>query len=133
MLVAGCAAAPGDHPPPPEYVIGTYRYSASGSVAGKFPWDAQSDLVLDRDGQFTLKFTVHIDDKEGGDTDSDEEYGSYYVEGDVLTLEPAEGSDGDKPLTFNIIGDRLEPKIRWPARVALKGFRIPDPVFVKAD
>ena len=80
VLVAACAAAPGDRPPPPESVIGTYRYSASGSVAGKFPWDAQSDLVLDRDGQFTLKFTVHIDDKEGGDTDSDESGGHRYLE-----------------------------------------------------
>jgi hypothetical protein len=133
VLVAACAAAPGDHPPPPESVIGTYRYSASGSVAGKFPWDAQSDLVLDRDGQFTLRFTVHIDDKEGGDTDSDEDYGSYYVEGDVLTLEPADGSDSEKGFTFNIIGNRLEPNLPWPERAVLKGFRIPDPVFVKAD
>src|SRR5688572_22125039 len=92
VVVVGCGAAPGDHSPPPESVIGTYRYSANGTVAGKFPWDAQSDLVLDRDGQFTLKFTVHINDDEGGDTDTDEDYGSYYVEGDVLVLEPANGS-----------------------------------------
>lgn len=133
LVLAGCAAAPGDRTPPPDWVVGTYTYTGNGTVVGKFPWDAKSDLVLDKDGQYTMTFTVHIDDDEGGDSDTDEDYGSYRVEGTRLILEPVkkDGDGGD--LVLDIRGNRLEPAIPWPARLALKGFKIPDPVFVKAD
>ena len=132
LMLAGCAAA-SDRTPPPESLIGTYHYSGSGTVAGKFPWQAQSDLVLDHDAQYALKVTVHINDEEGGDTDSDDDYGSYRVEGNKLILEPAAGDDPGEKFSFQINGNRLEPNLPWPARLALKGFRIPNPVFVKAD
>lgn len=132
VLLAGCAAKPADGPPP-SWIIGKYHYSGSGTVARKFPWQAKSDLVLDRDGQYTLSVSVYIKDEKGGDTDTDESYGMYFVDGDKLILQPAHEDDSDQVEQFEIRGDRLVPKIRWPARLALKGFRIPDPVFVKTD
>lgn len=128
-LLAACAVNDQDAPPP-EWMIGTYHYAGNGSIAKKFPWDAKSDLVLDRDGQYTLSFTMHINDEEGGDTDSEESYGSYYVDGSRLMLEPANADDGAAE-EFEIRGRRLAPRIPWPGRLALKGFRIPNPEFVK--
>lgn len=132
LLLVGCAAS-SDRTPPPEWVFGKYHYSGTGTVAGKFPWEAKSDLVLDRDGQYTLSVSVYINDEKGGDTDSDESYGSYYVEGNRLILEPANESDRGDAEEFEIRGQRLVPKIPWTARLALKGFKVPDPVFVKTE
>lgn len=129
ILLAACSAAPPDAAPP-DWIIGTYQYSGSGTLAGKFPWQAKSNLVLDRDGQYTLAIEVYIKDEKGGDTDSDETYGTYYVEGNRLYLRSASEGNGDVE-EFEIRGERLEPRIPWPARIALKGFKIPDPVFVK--
>lgn len=129
MLLGACGATPPDQPPP-EWVVGTYRYSGSGSVVKKFPWSAKADLVLDRDGQYTLSVTVHVEDEKGGDTDTEEGYGSYYVEGNRVVLQPVD-KDGDVD-EFEIQGDRLIPKVGWAARLAMKGFKIPDPVFVKS-
>ena len=128
LAVAACSVNKGDDTAPPEWVIGTYQYSGNGSIAKKFPWEAKADLVLERDGQYTLGVTVHVDDEKGGDTDSDESYGSYRVEGSRLILEPVNDDDQE---VFDIRGDRLVPKLGWPTRLALKGFRIADPVFVK--
>lgn len=133
VALVACSNAPGDHPPPPDSLIGTYHYSGSGSVAGKFPWEARSKVVLDRDGQYTFGITIHIDDGEGGETDSDEDHGWYRVEGDQLILEAANRDAADEDLVFEINGNELVPSIPWPARLALKGFRVPDPVFVRAD
>ena len=132
LLLTACAAGNNADAPPPEWIVGKYHYSGSGKVAGKFPWEAKSDLVLDHDGQYTLSVSVHISDSKGGDTDEDESYGSYYVDGDRLILHPADeqGSDED---AFLIRGNRLVPKIGWPARLAMKGFRVSDPVFVKSE
>ena len=132
LLLAGCAAT-NDRTPPPEWIFGKYHYSGSGTVAGKFPWQAKSDLVLDRDGQYTLSVNVHIDDEGGGDSDTDETYGSYYVEGDKLILEPANEEDHGDAEEFEIRGRQLVPQISWTARLALKGFKVPDPVFVKTE
>ena len=129
-LLAACVAGRADDTPPPAWIIGTYHYSGSGRVAGKFPWEANSNLVLDKDATFTLTINVHIDDKSGGDSDTDETYGSYYVDGDRLVLEPA--NDDDKH-EFDIRGRDLVARIPWTGRLALKGLRIPDPVFVKSQ
>ena len=131
LLLAGACGATHNDTAPPDWLIGKYHYVANGTVAKKFPWDAKANLVLDHDGQYTLDFTVHINDDKGGDTDSDESYGTYRVKGTKLILEPA-NDDGDVK-EMEIQGDRLVPKIGWPARLALKGFRIPDPVFVKSE
>lgn len=132
LLLAGCAAS-SDRTPPPDWVYGKYHYSGSGTIAKKFPWEAKSDLVLDRDGQYTLSVSVYINDEEGGDTDEDESYGSYYVEGNRLVLEPANDEDAGDAEEFEIRGRQLVPKIPWTARLALKGFKVPDPVFVKTE
>jgi len=133
LLLAGCAAKQAEGPPP-AWIVGKYQYSASGTVARKFPWQAKSDLVLDRDGQYTLAFSVHITDEKGGDTDSDDSYGTYYVDGNKLILEPANDQNSDDDVEqLEIEGNRLVPRIGWTARLALRGFRIPDPVFVKTD
>lgn len=129
LLLSACSAGPPDTAPP-EWVVGNYHYSGSGTLAGKFPWQAKSRLVLDRDGQYTLSIEVYIKDEKGGDTDFDESYGTYYVEGNKLFLQSASDEQGDID-EIEIRGDRLKPKIPWPARVALKGFKVPDPVFVK--
>lgn len=131
MIIAACAARTADEPPP-SWIVGKYHYSGSGSVAKKFPWDAQSDLLLDRDGQYTLSVTVHIEDKEGS-TNHNESYGSYYVDGTRLVLQPASEDDDDGEQKFDIRGKQLVPEIKWTARLALKGLRIPSPVFVKTD
>ncbi|HEX6559979.1 MAG TPA: hypothetical protein VF021_10965 [Longimicrobiales bacterium] len=131
-LLAGCAAKQADGPPP-SWIVGKYHYAGNGTVAGKFPWQAKSDLLLDRDGQYTLSVSVHIDDEKGGDTDTDESYGTYFVDGDKLILEPAHEDDSDDAEQFEIRGHHLVPRLPWPARLALKGFRIPDPVFVKTE
>ena len=132
LLLIGCAAST-DRTPPPEWIFGKYHYSGSGTVAGKFPWEAKSDLVLDRDGQYTLNVSVYINDEEGGDTDTDETYGSFYVEGDRLVLQPANEEDRGDAEEFEIRGRELVPQIPWAARLALKGFKVPDPVFVKTE
>lgn len=131
-LMLGCVTGNQDAPPP-SWIIGKYHYAGNGVVAGKFPWDAKSDLVLDHDGQYTLSVTVHINDEKGGDTDSDESYGSYWVDEGRLILDPANDDDDGKTEEFEIHGKRLVPKIPWPARLALKGFKIPNPEFVKSD
>lgn len=128
MIVSACGATQSDGAPP-DWLIGKYHYSGNGTIAKRFPWDAKADLVLDRDKQYTLKVTVHINDDEGGDTDEDESYGTYYVSGDRLVLQPV---DGDEE-TFDIHGRKLVPRIGWPARMALKGMKIGDPVFVKSE
>jgi hypothetical protein len=130
-LLLACSS-PGYEAPPPDWVVGTYRYSGSGTVAKKFPWKAKADLVLDRDAQYTLSVEVHLDDAKGGDTDSESSYGSYYVEGNRLVLQPVADDGGDNE-EFEIRGRTLVPQINWAARLALKGFQIPDPVFVKTD
>lgn len=131
-LVAACATHDHDAPPP-AWIVGKYHYAGNGSVAKKFPWEATSDLVLDHDGQYTLSVNVHINDEKGGDTDSDDSYGSYHVDDGKLILEPAHDNDDGNTEEFEIRGRRLAPKIPWPARLALKGFHIPNPEFVKAE
>lgn len=130
IFVAACAARSSDEPPP-SWIVGKYHYSGNGQVAHKFPWDAQSDLVLDRDGQYTLSVTVHIEDKEGS-TNHNETYGSYYVDGTKLVLQPADDDHGDDQ-SFEIRGKQLVPEIKWTGRLALKGLKIPAPIFVKTD
>lgn len=130
ILMLACTAT-GSDAPPPDWVIGTYRYSGSGKVANKFPWEAKANLVLDRDGQYTLAIEVHLDDAKGGDTDSSSSYGSYYVAGNRLVLLPV-NDDGDTD-EFEIRGHTLVPRINWAGRLALKGFKIPDPEFVKTE
>jgi hypothetical protein len=132
MVVAACGSNRPETPPP-DWLIGKYQYTGNGSVAGKFPWDAKADLVLDRDAQYTLSVNVHISDDEGGDTDTDESYGTYYVSGDRLILEPASEDDDGDTETFRIRGKRLVPELSWTARAALKSFKVPSPVFVKTD
>ena len=132
VAVLLACAGPGYDAPPPDWVVGTYRYSGSGTVANKFPWQAKADLVLDQDGQYTLSVEVHLDDAKGGDTDSDSSWGSYYVDGSRLVLQPVNDDDGDEE-EFDIRGRTLVPRINWAARLALKGFQIPDPVFVKTE
>lgn len=132
VLLAGCAAKQADGPPP-AWIIGKYHYSATGTVARKFPWEAKSDLVLDSDGQYTLSVSVHITDNKGGDTDTDESYGAYFVEGNKLILQPAHEGDSDHVEQFEIRGNRLIPRFGWAGRLALKGFQVADPVFVKTD
>ena len=131
VLLAACAAGQPETPPP-DFIIGKYQYSGSGTVAKKFPWQATASLVLDRDAQYTLSVEVHINDDKGGDTEIDQSYGSYYVDGDRLILQPANDDEGETE-EFEIRGRRLVPKIPWPGRLALKGFKIPDPVFVKTQ
>ena len=132
LLFTGCAGNTPDTPPP-AWIVGKYHYAGNGVAAKKFPWDAKSDLVLDRDGQYTLAVTVHINDDEGGDTDSDESYGSYYVEGNKLVLVPAHEGDNDELDGFEIHGNRLVPNLGWGAKLLLKGLKVPDPVFVKSE
>lgn len=131
VLISACRAAQPDTPPP-NWIIGKYHYSGNGTVAGKFPWEAKANLVLDPDAQYTLSVEVHVNDEKGGDTDSDESYGSYYVDGNRLILQPADDEEGDTE-EFEIQGRRLVPKLPWPARVALRGFKVPDPMFVKTQ
>jgi hypothetical protein len=131
-LLVACSGHHSDSPPP-DWIIGKYHYSGNGTVAGKFPWKAQSNLVLDHDGQYTLSTSVHINDEKGGDTDSDESYGTYYVDGAKLILEPANDDDDGDPEEFEIRGRHLVPKIPWAARLALKGFKIENPEFVKSE
>ena len=132
LLVTACGTTHSETAPP-EWLIGKYHYTGNGRIAKKFPWDAKADLVLDRDAQYTLNVTVHINDEKGGDTDTEDSYGTYRVEGDRLILEPANEDDDGDTEEFEIRGRQLVPKIGWPARLALKGFRIPDPVFVKSE
>ena len=130
LLLSSCAAAPSGQAPP-AWIVGKYHYAGNGVVAKKFPWDAKSDLVLDRDGQYTLAVAVHINDDEGGDTDTDESYGSYYVQGKKLVLVPAHEGDNDDLDGFEIHGNRLVPELGWGAKLLLKGLKVADPVFVK--
>lgn len=132
LMLAACSASQPETKPP-EWLIGTYQYSGNGRIAKKFPWEAQGNLVLDHDGQYTLRVTVHVNDEKGGDTDSDESYGTYRVQGSKLVLQPANEDDDGDVEEFEIRGHQLVPRFPWPVRMALKGFRIEDPVFVKSD
>jgi hypothetical protein len=129
ILLAACAANRSDAPPP-KWLVGKYHYSGNGTVAKKFPWEAKADLLLEADHQYTLTVSVHINDEKGGDTDSDETYGTYYVDGDKLILEAANDDDTEE---FQISNGRLIPKLPWTAKLALKGFGVSNPVFVKTD
>lgn len=132
LSIAGCNAAP-PRSDTPEWLIGKYHYSGNGRVAKKFPWDAKADLLLDKDGQYNMTVTVHIEDDNGGDTDNEDNYGTYYVSGDKLILQPANQDDVDETYEFLIQGKKLIPKLPWVARAAIKGFKIPDPVFTKTE
>jgi hypothetical protein len=132
LLMAACAAKQSDEAPP-GWIVGKYHYSGNGSVAKKFPWDAESDLVLDHDGQYTLSVRVRVNADKGKDEDEHESYGTFYVDGERLMLQPANEDDSGDTEEFRIAGKRLVPKLPWTARLALKGFRIPAPVFVKTD
>lgn len=133
LVAAGCAASPANDAPPPAWIVGKYAYSGNGVVAKKFPWDAKADLLLEKDGQYTMSVSVHVNDDNGGDTDTDESYGTYYVDGGKVVLEPGNADDSDHTEELEIRGRRLVPKLPWTARMALKGFKIPDPEFVKSE
>jgi hypothetical protein len=113
--------------PPPEHVIGKYRYVGKGSVA-KQNWDARAELLLERDGQYTLDLRLHIADEDEHETS----FGTYYVTGDKLVLEPADENEHDGFDEFLIRGNRLEPKMGWHTKLGLKALKV-QPVFVKAD
>src|SRR5215216_3430609 len=132
MVCSACTATDSDVPPP-EWLVGQYQYSGNGTFARKFPWQAKADLVLDKDGQYTFTMNVHINDEKGGDTDADESYGTYRVDGNRLVLKPADGDESGDTHEFEIRGRRLIPKFGWPTRLAMRGFRIPDPQFVKSE
>src|SRR3954463_9828831 len=132
IAFAGCNAASPNNAPPPQWLVGKYHYSASGTLVRKFPWDAKMDLVLERDGQYTMSVDVHIDDDNGGDTDVDESYGSYYVDGDKVVLQSAKSDDDDSG-ELQIRGRKLILKMPWTARMAFKGLHIPAPEFVKTE
>ena len=129
ILLMGSAACANTRAeaPPPEHVVGKYVYEGTGSIA-KMPWQAKADLLLERDGQYTLDFRLDIDDEKEHETS----YGSFYVEGDKLVLDPADGSDHEDLKEFRIGDRRLTPEFGWTAKVAFKGLKV-DPVFVKAD
>lgn len=130
MLLGACAAGTADDRTPPEWLIGSHQYSGSGVIAKKFPWRAEAVLVLDRDRRYTLTVTGHIEDDDGGDSDTDESYGSYEVRGDRVVLFPVRGDEFDGLLMQN---GRLVLHLPWPARLVMRGFRVPAPVFVKTD
>lgn len=132
LLTAACGAAQPEEAPPSR-LIGNYHYAGNGKIAGRFPWQAKANLVLDHDRQYTLAVTVHVDDDNGGDADTDESYGTYRVVGDRLILEPVNDKDSGDLDVFEIRGQELVPKLGWPVRLALKGFKVPGPVFVKSD
>lgn len=126
LALTGCAATGSDQPPP-EHVIGKYAFQDKGTLA-KHPWTVNAALVLDRDAQYTLDLRLLVD----GDDEHETSYGTYRVDGDKLILDPADDSNYDDFDEFTIEGDRLVPKLHWPARLALKGLKI-NPVFVKAE
>ena len=130
LFLAACGAGRSDDPPP-DWIVGKYHYAESGTVAGKFPWEVKSDLILEKDGQYTLSIMIHLDDEQGGDTDTDESYGAYYVEGRKVFLEPAREQDASIP-EFEVRDGRLIPKMNWATRLAMKGMKV-DPVFVKTN
>ena len=125
VSLTACAAKRPDLPP--EHVIGKYVFAGKGSVA-KHPWDVKADLILERDGQYTLDLRVHIEDED----EHESSYGTYSVDGDRLILEPADNFDHDDLKEWRIEDNRLVPKLGWPARLALKGLKVA-PVFVKAE
>jgi hypothetical protein len=132
LLLAACAAKAPDEAPP-SWIIGKYHYSGNGTLAKKFPWDAQSDLVLDRDGQYTMSVRVHVNADKGKDEDEHESYGTFYVDEGRVILQPANEEDSGDSEEFRIEGRRLVPKMPWMATLAMKGFRVPAPVFLKTD
>ena len=133
-LIAACNAAPANSDaPPPAWLVGKYHFEGNGNVANKFPWNAKADLLLDHDGQYTMSIAVHVDDKKGGDTDTDESYGTYYLDGDRVILEPANGNDDQSRNELEVQGKKLVWRLPWAARIAFKGFHIPDPVLVKTE
>ena len=125
LAIAGCGARHTE--PPPEHLIGKYVFEDKGSIR-KHPWDVKAALVLERDGQYSLDFQINIHDEK----ENEAGYGTYYVEGDRLVLDPADNVDQDDLTEFQIQGSRLIPKLGWGARMALKGLKV-DPVFVKAE
>ena len=126
VLVAGCAAAPPDQPPP-EHVLGKYTFHETGKLV-KHPWILDAVLVLERDAQFTLEVNFNIDN----DDEHETFYGSVHVEGDKVILHHADGGDHNEIHEFVMEGNTLKPKLGWGARLALKGLKF-DPVFVKAE
>ena len=126
LSLTACGANRPDEPPP-EHVIGKYTYVGKGSVA-KQNWDARAELLLERDGQYTLDLRLHIADEDEHETS----FGTYYVTGDKLVLEPADENEHDGFEEFVIRENRLEPKMGWQAKLGLKALKV-DPVFVKAE
>ncbi len=126
LLVAACAAAEPDQPPP-DYIVGKYSYQDKGTIA-RHAWYVDAALVLERDAQYTIELNFNIDN----DDEHETSYGTYRVEGTKLLLDPADGHDSDHFNEFTIAGDRLTPKLGWGARLALKGLKV-SPVFVKAE
>jgi uncharacterized protein YceK len=125
-VLSGCGTAHPDEAPP-EHMIGKYTYQDGGSIA-KHPWNVDAALVLERDAQYTLELNFKIADEDEHETS----YGTFYVDGDKLILDPADESGRHDITEFSIKGDRLTPKLGWGTRVALKGIKA-KPVFVKAD
>jgi hypothetical protein len=110
-VLASCAGSRTDQQPP-DRVVGKYAFQAAGSIA-KHPWNANAVLLLERDAQYTLDFR-------------------FLVDGDKLFLEPADGTEMDDLDEFTIQGNRLVPKLAWPAKLLAKGLKV-NPVFVKAE
>jgi hypothetical protein len=125
-VLASCAGSRTDQQPP-DRVVGKYAFQASGSIA-KHPWNANAVLLLERDAQYTLDFRFLVDDE----TEHETGYGTYRVDGDKLFLEPADGTEMDDLDEFTIQGNRLVPKLAWPAKLLAKGLKV-NPVFVKAE
>ena len=126
LTLAGCAANRPDQPPP-EHVVGKYVFNGNGSVAGH-PWKLNAHLILERDGQYTLDMQVDVADEKERETS----FGTFYVDGDRIVLDPADDMEHDDLREWTLRGDRLSPRLGWPARLALKGLKV-EPVFVKSE
>ena len=124
FTVAACASNRTD---PPEHLLGKYVFEDKGSVRNH-PWHVKADLVLERDAQYTLDFRINIKDE----NENESSYGTFYVDGDKIVLEPADDVDQSDLTEFQIQENRLIPKLGWGARLALKGLKV-KPVFVKAE
>ena len=125
-VFSSCGTAHPDEAPP-EHIIGKYTYRDGGSIANH-PWKVDAALVLERDAQYTLELHLNIADEDEHETS----YGTFYVDGEKLVLDPADESGRHDITEFAIAGNRLTPKLGWSTRVALKGIKA-SPVFVKAD
>ena len=126
IVLAGCGTNRPDQPPP-ERVIGKYKYVGKGSVA-KQSWDARAELLLEHDGQYTMDLRLHIGDED----EHESSFGTYYVQGDRLVLEPADDEEHDGFNEYIIRGDSLQPKMGWHTKLGLKALKV-QPVFVKAE